>query len=69
MAPIQKASIIAYTPPEKPSRNPTPIASFASPKPIHLPLDTSQKNAKKAKSIGPASKSSDIGRLKISPSG
>lgn len=66
-APIQKASMIAYTPPEKPRRNPTPTASFASPKPIHFPPDMSQKNAKKAKSIGPASKSRDTGKIRISP--
>ena len=62
-APIQKANTIAYTPPENPRRNPTPIASFASPNPIHFPPDTSQRKAKKAKSIGPASKSREIGKL------
>ena len=62
-APIQKASIMANTPPEKPSKKPTPIASFASPKPIHFPPDISQKKAKKEKSIGPASRSNDMGKL------
>ena len=63
-APIQNAIIIAKTPPEKPKSHPTPSASFASPKPIHLPFEISQKKAKKAKSIGPASKSGEIGKLK-----
>ncbi len=70
IAPIQKAIMMAKTPPEKPRSQPTPSASFASPKPIHFPPEISQKKAKKAKSIGPASKSKEIfGKLNSWPSG
>ena len=45
-APSQKANITAEIPEMKPSNAPIPKTSLASPKPIHLPPDTSQSRAK-----------------------
>ena len=40
-APIQKLYIIAVAPAPSPKSQPMPSASFASPRPIHLPPETS----------------------------
>jgi len=53
-APIQNANIIEANPKEAPSIQPIPSISFASPKPIHWPLDTNQRKANGRASTGPA---------------
>ena len=40
--PIQKAKTMAEKPKDKPKNHPRPRTSFASPNPIHLPLDNNQ---------------------------
>lgn len=44
--PLQKARARLERATEKPSNQPIPIASLASPKPIHRPRETSQNKAK-----------------------
>ena len=46
MAPDQKAITKAERALAKPKSHPMPRASFASPNPIHLPLEINQKKAK-----------------------
>ena len=55
-APIQKARISAEVPYVKPSKKPTAIESFASPKPIHRPPEKNQSEKKKKKNTMPAIK-------------
>jgi len=42
-APIQKDKIIAEIPEKRPRNHPRPKANFASPKPIHLPEEITQR--------------------------
>ena len=53
-AAIQKAKIKAFIPADMPSSQPRPRTSLASPKPIHLPLDTTQSRANGNARMGPA---------------
>jgi hypothetical protein len=52
--PIQNERIIAESPSTRPKNHPIPKANLASPKPIHLPSETSHKTANGVASIGPA---------------
>src|SRR3989344_2800982 len=65
--PIQKESRTAAYPEARPSRKPAPSMSLASPKPIHLPRETSQIRAKGAATRGPAKKDIKEGMTKKSP--
>ena len=53
IAPIQNEIMIAERATEGGNIQPIPRISFASPKPIHLPLETSQSKAKGKAKIGP----------------
>ena len=50
-APIQKPRITVEIPHTSPNNAPIPKTNFASPKPIHLPLETSHRNANGKKRI------------------
>jgi hypothetical protein len=63
-APIQKANIIEKIPPDIPKIQPIPRESFASPNPIHLPEETSQRPPKKANKTIPANRLRNSGRKK-----
>lgn len=63
-APIQKANIIEKIPPDIPRSQPIPRESFASPNPIHLPEETSQRPPKKANKTIPANKVRNPGIIK-----
>lgn len=55
-APIQKEKAKAQMPPQKPKSQGIPRANLASPRPIHLPFETSHKEPKKAKKARPIKK-------------
>ncbi len=57
IAPIQKAYIIAATPPDKPKMRPMATANLASPRPIHAPFEKNQSRKKGVNKIIGARKS------------
>lgn len=58
---IQKAKMIAFTPPLMPKNQPIPKTNFESPQPIQVSLETNDKKAKGKASSGPETRADIVG--------
>ena len=67
IVPIQKESTMQASPEDKPKIQPRPSMSLASPKPIHFPLEISQRRANGEASNGPAMTEDHEGKINNLP--
>jgi len=69
IVPIQKATMTAKIPDQRPRRKPTPSNNLPSPKPIKRPLEKNQRSTNGKAMTGPASRLESVGIMKKDPIG